>query len=259
MNGTNDFKFGLFENDNSNKLFSEQTDSTNATITSQELKPIETQREFAEINVDATQESLIDDIDETPKERDISESPPESEMSSLSFLFETLRRIEQAQQKNSAVLREMDRKYHNGFDSVITRQQAELDVFREGLGRNALVVLLKEIASLYSDYVALLLRNDDLEKIKNGFSALLEDVLQLLHENGVEEYNSPQGGKYSLKFCKPFEKIKTADPELNGTVIESRNTGFYIDKTLLTPERVKIYVYDESYAESIKNTLTEET
>lgn len=173
-------------------------------------------------------------------ERDIDIEPDvQKEISDM------LKRIEELQQVNNRRLNEMVCKYHNGFADVITRQQAELDMFREGLGRNAVNGILRSVSELYSDYEKYS-QCEDLHKVKIGFDSLLEDLLQLLHENGVSEYKSAVGDRYSVKFCKPFDKVKTDSKECHCTVIESRNVGFYIDKTVLVPERVKIYMYDES-------------
>lgn len=173
-------------------------------------------------------------------ERDIDTEPDAQEE-----ISDMLKRIEELQQVNNRKLTEMDRKYHNSFADVITRQQAELDMFREGLGRNAVNGILRSVSELYSNYEGYS-QCEDLHKVRLGFDSLLEELLQLLHENGVSEYKSAVGDRYSVKFCKPFDKIKTAGKEKHCTVIESRNVGFYIDKTVLVPERVKIYVYDES-------------
>jgi molecular chaperone GrpE (heat shock protein) len=166
----------------------------------------------------------------------------ESEIS----IIKLLNRIETLQQVINNELTDMNRKYHNGFADVINRQQTELDSFREGLGRNVLVGLLKTIAETYSDYEKYS-NCDDFEKMKKCFNSLMEELLQILHENGVMERKSIAGDKYSVKYCKPYEKEKIGDMERHGEIVESRNVGFYVDKTVLVPERVKIYVYDEFY------------
>jgi S1-C subfamily serine protease len=159
---------------------------------------------------------------------------------------EILKRIESQVQENNLELRNIDRKYHNEFANVISNQQAELDGYREGLGKSALNGILKTICYLYSDYESYI-DFDDAIKLKKGLNALLNELLQLAHENSVLEYKSVIGGKYSVKHCKVIEKVKTKSKELHSTVIESRNTGFIVGNIVLVPERVKIYVYDEQY------------
>ena len=267
MNQDNDWAFPMNSQANSldDEGFAEQRESTVSYAV-----PIhggETEGESPEPIKNITDEDVSEEVLESPPTTeevsapasyldDCSNEPMEKTFAGFSAVFEALERIEAAQKKNSGVLREMDRKYHNEFNNVITKQQIELDMFREGLGRNVLNGILKTVANLYSDYENLL-QLDDIEKVKKGLDALLAEMLQLLHENGVEEHKSKIGERYSLRNCKTFDKIKTGEAELHCTVIESRNTGFYIDKTVLVPERVKIYVYDESYTENNHQTITE--
>jgi molecular chaperone GrpE (heat shock protein) len=167
----------------------------------------------------------------------------------LSIIIESLSRIEKLQQANSKELSAMNSKYHNGFDDVIKRQQAELDMFREGLGRNAVAGILKSIADYYSQYIEVS-KSDDPVKVKKCFLSLLDDLLQLLQENGVKEHKSEVGDVYETKYCKISEKVPTIDLDLKDKVIESKSIGLYLDKSVLIPELVKIYVYDKNLIES---------
>ncbi|MDR2750858.1 MAG: hypothetical protein LBC41_09375 [Clostridiales bacterium] len=165
---------------------------------------------------------------------------PDITLPELSVALSGIRDLQLA---NSQLLQAMDKKVHNEFAGVISRQQAELDMFREGLGRNAVLLLLKTFAAIYSDY-AKCAEFDDAQALKSNLTALLEDVLQALFESGVEERVSVPGEKYSARYSKPVEKVKTGDKSLHGTVIESLSAGLFADKTVLVPERVKIYVFD---------------
>jgi len=158
--------------------------------------------------------------------------------------LEVLKKIEELQLANKRKLEDMDRNYHNKFADVIDNQQNELDRYRKGIERTLISRVLKTVAGLYSEYEQYI-KCDDAEKLKNGLRALLDELLQLLHENSVLEYKSTIGDKYSVKNCKVNKKLKTDDKEHNGTVVEILNTGFYVGNVVLVPERINIYVYDE--------------
>jgi molecular chaperone GrpE (heat shock protein) len=84
------------------------------------------------------------------------------------------------------------------------------------------------------------------QRLKNNFSNLFSDLLQLLEENDVEKHESNPGDKYSPKFCKIGKKIPAAEKEQHGTVIKSLSPGFHIGNRVLIPENVEVYIFNNN-------------
>ena len=187
----------------------------------------------------AVTENFSGQLDETQEKNDADSSNGDE----LKKITESLLRIEALQEKNNMELSNMHKNYHNGFDDIIRKQQKEIDKFREGLIDSKFDFILGEIARIHGDYSGG--ESDDFDKLKKRYFYILDELLQFLHENKVEDYKTEIGQKYSPRYCKVIGKEFTGEIEKNGVVIESRNTGFFRDKIVLVPERVKIYVYDE--------------
>lgn len=51
------------------------------------------------------------------------------------------------------------------------------------------------------------------------------------------------GDNYYPGHCKVIERVYTSDPDLQNTIAESHNTGFFIENYTLVPEQVYVNIY----------------
>jgi molecular chaperone GrpE (heat shock protein) len=206
----------------------------------------------------------------TPASAGPAEDPVEACKRMMDDISRQILMITENQDRNEAELKNLNamfidadyKKLNKGYFDILRlydKAQEELDQLRKGLYRQLLEPLLITLARIYVDYLGNLERikdpkqesaeisEEDVQKhfkrLKNNFSNMFDDFLQLLEENDVEKYESKIGDRYSPKFCKVTVKIETADKEQHGAVAKSLSPGFYIGNRVLLPEQVEVYVF----------------
>ena len=159
-------------------------------------------------------------------------------MENMTSLNHKLENIEATTSKSDKTMQELHKLYHTEFAGRLKKMQEELDNYHEvDKGRIHDDVLI-DIAKLYSaneDLVGLLGN----ERIKYLFM----DLLQILESNGVTKLKSKTGVRRNTRHCQVIEQTPTDNQELHDTVVESMNTGFYIENRTFIKEIVHVYVF----------------
>ncbi len=133
------------------------------------------------------------------------------------------------------------------FQATVREQmQKELEGYRKLHAETAYAPILTEIANLYISTQKIIEFVSD-EKLKEQLTEmLLENIEEILVDNGVVIHTTLEGQKRSLKTCKTRRTIPTANKELHGLVAASNNPSFELKNLVLIKESVDTYVYDES-------------
>jgi molecular chaperone GrpE (heat shock protein) len=140
------------------------------------------------------------------------------------------------------------RDMHRELASSLRREdkmQEELEKHRKGLFQQLLVPFLSSLGKIYNDYMGALERIED-PKTQKTFRYLLDDLEQLMMDNGVDVYTSNIGDPCSPKYCVVREKTATNDKALHRIIIKSHNKCFFIGPKVLVSENVDVYVYDNT-------------
>lgn len=129
---------------------------------------------------------------------------------------------------------------------VRQRMQHELDELREWQKGEMVVPILKELASVYSDY-QLVLRDETMSaKTRKNLLSMFEQIADLLGDYGAEICVSKVGDPRPKRQCKIIEKIPTRDESMHNTIARSRKPGVMRDRIALCHEFVDVYVFDAS-------------
>jgi molecular chaperone GrpE (heat shock protein) len=154
--------------------------------------------------------------------------------------------ITENQDRNGQELKNLYNSY-TGILRLHDKAAEELERHRKGLYLQLLDPLLIALARIYIDYLGNVerLNAEQLEdqRLKNNFSNMFDEILQILEENDVKTHVTKAGEKWSPKFCKIGKKTPAAEKEQHGTVIQSISPGFYIDNRVLMPESVDVYIF----------------
>ena len=136
-------------------------------------------------------------------------------------------------------LREIHKLCQNFYAGRIHAAEQELEKYHELHSGLAFDGILKQVAQIYINNEHLPEKIED-EKTRKRVDYILLDLLQILEEYGVHVHKSNHGDKNS-RFVSPAGYIETDDPEQNGKIAESIQTGFYRENSPLMRELVKLY------------------
>lgn len=141
--------------------------------------------------------------------------------------------------------------------------QHDLDVLKDQLSGEQFNPILREIATVYSEY-QVLLEEDIPPRARKNLMALFEQLEDILDDYGAEVIRSEVGTVRKTRSCKIINKIMTGDSELHNTIVVSRKPGVMRGQVVLYQELVDVYVFDPSLSVPRSNNtnedfLTEET
>lgn len=121
--------------------------------------------------------------------------------------------------------------------------QRDLDELKEQLSGEQFNPILKEIATVYSEYQVLL--DEDLSpRARKNLLALFEQLEDILDDYGAEVIRSEVGSVRKTRSCKIINKVLTPNNELHNTIVQSRKPGVIRGQVVLYQELVDVYVYD---------------
>jgi hypothetical protein len=177
----------------------------------------------------------------------ILEQPDESEnvnveKKNLDSIEISVKSLEESMIKASNEIKDIHKLYHNVFENRLNSMEKELEHYREIEKGRIFDGILGEISKLYSDNESAVEKIED-EKLRKRFQFMFMDLLQILEANGVSKLKSNQGDKRNTRHCQVVEQVTTNDKKLHDTVMQSRNTGFFIEGRTLIKEQVVVYVF----------------
>lgn len=121
--------------------------------------------------------------------------------------------------------------------------QHDLDELKEQLSGEQFNPILKEIATVYSEY-QVLLEEELPPRARKNLLALFEQLEDILGDYGAEVIRSEVGSVRKTRSCKIINKVMTADNELHNTIVTSRKPGVVRGQVVLYQELVDVYVFD---------------
>jgi molecular chaperone GrpE (heat shock protein) len=178
----------------------------------------------------------------------------------LQSLSDAMQSMRESTEKISAEVREMHKLYHNEYSGRLRNVQSELDQYHERDRGRTFDGILGEIAKLYSENESVVDRVDE-PKTQKQLQYMFLDMLQILESYGVARQKSDVGDKRNPRYCQVVERVTTNDPEKHDTIVQSRNTGFYIENRPIVKERVDVYIFsaDKPEAAEVSEIATEST
>lgn len=121
--------------------------------------------------------------------------------------------------------------------------QHDLDELKEQMSGEQFNPILKEIATVYSEY-QVLLEEDLPPRARKNLLALFEQLEDILDDYGAEVVRSEVGSVRKTRSCKIINKVMTTDSELHNTIVASRKPGVVRGQMVLYQELVDVYVFD---------------
>lgn len=123
--------------------------------------------------------------------------------------------------------------------------QHDLDELKAQQSGEQFNPILKEIATIYSEYQVLL--DEELpHRARKNLMALFEQLEDLLADYDAEVFRSEVGSVRQTRSCKIVNKVPTANSELHNTIVASRKPGVVRGRMVLYQELVDVYVYDST-------------
>ena len=173
------------------------------------------------------------------------------ELIRLAQVIDTLTDAASKQEKaNVAVLRD-SKNYQTGVRENIQR---ELDSYRKMNSDTYLAPLLTDIAQLYITVRQIVSHIQD-DKTKEDLNDLvLDTIMEILEDRGVQMQETIVGGNRSLRLCKTRKLVPTGNRDLEGKVARSLNPSFSLGNLVMIKEEIDTYIYDSTLDESIAST-----
>lgn len=159
-------------------------------------------------------------------------------------LLAQLQAMADKQEKTERMLTQALRENASFQQQVRQGMQRDLDDLRQQLSGTSFNAILKEIATMYSDYQLLLEDEEMPRRSHNNLRSLFEQMEDLLADYDAEIFVSKVGDLRPKNQCKIIEKIPTGDETLHNTIARSRKPGVVRDRLVLFHEWVDVYVYD---------------
>jgi len=175
------------------------------------------------------------------------ELPAEGESAikvSIEQMGQDIKTLVDASTKITSEVREIHKLYHNEYASRLKSMQDKIEWYQEIEKGRIFDGILGEVAKLYTDYESMLDVISE-EKVRKGFTYMLDDIVQILEANGVSKQKSKERDKRNTRHCRVIERVLTNTAELHDTIARSRGTGFYIENRSLIKEPVDIYLYSQ--------------
>ena len=135
--------------------------------------------------------------------------------------------------------------------------QHDLDELKEQLSGEQFNPILKEIATVYSEY-QVLLEEDLLPRARKNLLSLFEQLEDILDDYGAEVIRSEIGSVRKTRSCKIINKVMTNNNELHNTIVASRKPGVIRGQMVLYQELVDVYVFDPNVLAPQENNPGEE-
>ena len=135
--------------------------------------------------------------------------------------------------------------------------QHDLDELKEQLSGEQFNPILKEIATVYSEY-QVLLEEELSPRARNNLLALFEQLEDILDDYGAEVVRSEIGSVRKTRSCKIINKVMTGNSELHNTIVMSRKPGIVRGQMVLYQELVDVYVYDPNLPTTQEDNPAEE-
>lgn len=159
-------------------------------------------------------------------------------------LLAQLQAMADKQEKTERMLTQALRENASFQQQVRQGMQRDLDDLRQQLSGTSFNGILKEIATMYSDYQLLLEDAEMPKRSRNNLLSLFGQMEDLLADYDAEIFVSKVGDLRPKNQCKIIEKIPTGDESLHNTIARSRKPGVIRDRLVLFHEWVDVYVYD---------------
>lgn len=131
--------------------------------------------------------------------------------------------------------------------------QHDLDELKAQQSGEQFNPILKEIATIYSEYQVLLDEELPLRARKN-LMALFEQLEDLLADYDAEVVRSEVGSVRQTRSCKIVNKVPTANSELHNTIFVSRKPGVMRGRMVLYQELVDVYIFDSTLSAADEST-----
>lgn len=135
--------------------------------------------------------------------------------------------------------------------------QHDLDELKEQLSGEQFNPILREIATIYSEY-QVLLEEELPPRARKNLLALFEQLEDILDDYGAEVLRSEVGSVRKTRSCKIINKVMTGDSELHNTIVASRKPGVVRGQMVLYQELVDVYVYDPNLTPAQEETPVED-
>ena len=159
-------------------------------------------------------------------------------------LVEIFRSMAQDNQKS---VDELTKLHRNMYNSIIQKQNDELENYRRGALKQSIVHVLRSVAEIYNE------NNQDFDTVENPISLLkyiISQLKELLQDNDVQIIQSNPDTPFDRKFMKTQERFTTItdEPAKDRTVIESIKPGytFYGEPLLQEFVSVRKFVPDSN-------------
>lgn len=191
----------------------------------------------------------------------------------ISNLSKQIETIAKNQDRNDRQITQTLRENANFQIQVRQGMQKELDTYKKIDSKEVFVPVLETLASVYIEYQTIFQKkmknslevaldsgfdaaeeikekwesmSKDMEEMKKSLEFLLDDIKEILEDNGAEIIQSKVGEKRKARLCKIMQKIPTADREKHNTIAKSIREGVVLGRQILCNEYVDVYVYDEN-------------
>lgn len=174
-------------------------------------------------------------------------------------LLSRLDRVLEAQERGERRLAQALRENADFQIQVRRGMQQDLDALRKQQEGEQFTPLLREIASIYVEYRALLDCGELPERHRKNLRALFDQLEDLLAEYGAQICRTETGAERPARTCRIAAKLPTGDRDKHNTVAVSRKPGVLRGSTVLYPELADVFVYDPSLAEETAQTADSET
>lgn len=131
--------------------------------------------------------------------------------------------------------------------------QHDLDELKAQQSGEQFNPILKEIATIYSEYQVLL--DEELPpRARKNLMALFEQLEDLLADYDAEVVRSEVGSVRQTRSCKIVNKVPTANSELHNTIVISRKPGVMRGRMVLYQELVDVYIFDSTLSAADEST-----
>ena len=184
-------------------------------------------------------------------ETKVGESPMEGAPDIVSVLSEIKESIASLNQNMVDIKARYEEKIANDEykNQLFDKMYQELASYKKDLYAKLMSPFINESISLIADYERIISKLDtyELERIAKYLRGIPDDLMTLLENNGVEQYED-QGEIFNPKTQRAVRTIPTNKDEDNNKVAERVHSGYRWNGVVLKPEIVTVYKYMEGYS-----------
>lgn len=176
----------------------------------------------------------------------------------ISALEKVVTSLEQKQDQQGKYLIQ-DLRDNNAFKIQVRQgMQHDIDELKKVASGAVFDSILKEIATVYSDYY-FLLDEEMPARLHSNIEAFLSQLEELLEQYDCEVFRSKVGEPRRVRMCKCINKVMTGDESMHNTVAKSYRPGVQKDRIVFCPETVDVFCYDPNLAPAAQEAPQEET